>query len=139
MGVGKKKTIRFVNVIFAIAILVMILGNGRIAEAKVNSIYASEQKVVLEGKLKKIKYYYAGEWQVNYVLYTHPKFCVEHSNVGDGSIQDRICVYITKAQWKKYKNQKVRIKGTMTENSPYYCTTYGLYNIKKIKKIKKWK
>lgn len=109
-----------------------------VSEAKVKYIYSSSDDVVLEGKLKKVRYYYAGEWQNNYVLYTHHKFTVDFSYCNDRSKQNRICLYITKKQWKKYKNKKIRVKGTMTENSGYYCTTYGLYNIKKIKKIKKW-
>ena len=132
-----KKVIR--SLFLITCFFVLLFGYGRIySKAKVTSIYSSGQDVTLEGKLKKVKYYYAGEWQNNYVLYTHPKFTVDFSYCLDTSKQSRICLYITKKQYKKYKNKKIRIKGTITENSSYYCTSYGLYNIMKIKKIKKW-
>lgn len=125
--------------VLVLTIIVTFFGYGSVvSEAKVKSIYSSSDNVTLEGKLKKVKYYYAGEWQTNYVLYTHHKFTVEFSQCFDISKQNRICLYITKKQFKKYRNKKIRVKGTMTENSGYYCTSYGLHNIKKIKKIKKW-
>ena len=127
-----------------VLILVMILGmfwytgNSNCVNAKVKSVYSSNDNVTMKGKLKKVKYYYGGEYQINYVLYVKPKFVVEHSYMyDDAPIQSRICVYIGKKQWKKYKNKKVKIKGTMTENSAYYCTLFGIYDIDSIKKIKK--
>lgn len=127
-----------------VLILVMILGmlwytgNSNCVNAKVKSVYSSNDNVTMKGKLKKVKYYYGGEYQINYVLYVKPKFFVEHSYMyDDAPIQSRICVYIDKKQWKKYKNKKVKIRGTMTENSAYYCTPFGIYDIDSIKKIEK--
>ena len=57
---------------------------------------------ILKGKLKKVKYYYGGEYQINYVLYVKPKFVVEHSYMyDDAPIQSRICVYIDKDVYKR--------------------------------------
>lgn len=76
--------------------------------------------------------------EVNIRLIMFYMLNVEHSYMyDDAPIQSRICVYIDKKQWKKYKNKKVKIKGTMTENSAYYCTPFGIYDIDSIKKIEK--
>ena len=98
-----------------VLILVMILGmlwytgNSNCVNAKVKSVYSSNDNVTMKGKLKKVKYYYGGEYQINYVLYVKPKFVVEHSYMyDDAPIQSRICVYIDKKQWKKYIENNVK-------------------------------
>ncbi len=133
-----KKILIIICVVIATAITSISYNNVSV-EAKIKEVYGDTDSVVMKGKLKKIKLWYAGEWQTNYVLYVNPKFRVLHSHWYDyATTQKRICVIgLSKKQKKKYKNKNVKVWGTIGVTSNYFCTDYGIYDVKKIKKIKK--
>ncbi len=134
-----KRLKKVVAVLFLI-VLVAHLGTD-IVEAKIKT-YCTEEKVVMTGKIKKVKYYmWNGRCEINYVLYTNEKFKVKDTEQNKSWInpdkQYRLSVLISKKQWKKYKNKKVKIKGILGNSSPHFCTDYEIYDIKKIQKVKK--
>lgn len=131
-----KEMVKKLVTVLLVAILIISLSNESV-EAKVKT-YSTEKQVTMTGKIKKVKYYmWNGMCETNYVLYTNKKFRVKDSGGKCSDKQRKITVLITKKQWKKYKNKKVMVKGTLGVASPHYCTNYDIYNIIKIKKIKK--
>lgn len=129
-----KEMIKKIVTVLLVVVLIISLSNESV-EAKVKT-YSTEKQVIMTGKLKKVKLYMLnGMSEINYVLYTNKKFKVTDQGWKNPKKQQRITVLITKKQWKKYKNKKVTIKGTMIAGiTQHYCTDYAIIDIKKIKK-----
>ncbi len=115
--------------IWIIVVYVLVFSLTTISYDSVHAIkrYNNNDVATMKGELAKVRFIYAGEYQTNYVLYLDKKVSI------DGEKQNRIALYITKKQWKKYKNKKLKVTGTITMNSGYYVTGYGLWDISKIK------
>lgn len=119
-----RKTIIAAVALFVIAC--MITNNDTLAA----KTYELNNKATMSGKLVEVKFSYAGETQVNYMLMLNKSVKI------DGETVKRVSVNISKKQWKKYKNKKVKVTGGLYTNSGYYASTFGLYNVTKIQKQK---
>lgn len=128
---------------FVILEAVLIIGlwgiKGVEGKQKVRIIPKSEwNSVTFEGKIVRIRSTWGERSQINYVLKTSRYFAVDYGQYVSRE-ENGIKLHISKKQWKKYKNKKIRVTGYMAETIGYLePTTYDLGLITKIKKIKKW-
>lgn len=127
-------------VILTVVLLIELWGiKGVEGKQKVRIIPESKMdSVTFEGKIIRIRSTWGERSRYNYILKTNRNFAVDYGQYASEE-ENAINLDITKKQWKKYKNKKIRVTGLMGEPVGFLePTTYNLCFITKIKKIKKW-